>query len=258
MYDFQNKVIIITGASTGLGQTLARLLDKRGAKLALIARNRENLNKTLSLLTNLNNKSYICDISDKAQVKQTILRIRDDFGRIDILINNAGIIVYQNINKQSIEEIESQINTNFLGAVYLTKETLPTMMEQYSGHIINISSTLGNMALPNYSAYCASKFALTGFTESIYYDLKDHNIKVSLICPGYIKNTEIFKHESFDQFPEERHPKGLTKLEVSKAIIEAIENNTFLTVLPKRHKYYTVARSLIPKIFMKKIEKLPR
>lgn len=258
-YDFNNKVIIITGASTGLGKTLARILDKKGAKLALIARNRDNLNKTLSLLTNLNNRTYICDVSNKTQVKETIEKIREDFGRIDILINNAAISVYNNITKQTIEDIEDQTNTNFLGSVYMIKESLPTMIDQYSGHIVNIASVASDIALPNSSGYCASKFALKGFTESIYYDLKEYNIKVSLICPGYIKNTDIHRHKSFDKFPnEERHSKGLTKTEVSKAVLNAIETKKFLTILPKKFEYYQIAKDIIPKIFMNKVEKIPR
>jgi len=147
---FENKIVVITGASSGIGEACAIEFAKKRANLVLVARRNEKLLEVEKKLSKYNVKTVIiaCDVSDKSQVKQMCKQVLDEFNQIDILVNNAGFAIYGTISELSIEEIESQMNTNYFGMIYCTKNFLPKMLEQNSGHIVNVASVAASFGLP--------------------------------------------------------------------------------------------------------------
>ena len=195
---FEDKIVVITGASSGIGEACAIEFAKKGANLVLVARRKEKLLEVEKKLLQYNVKTVIiaCDVSDKSQVKQMCKQVLDEFNQIDILVNNAGFAIYGTISELSIEEIESQMNTNYFGMIYCTKNFLPKMLEQNSGHIVNVASVAASFGLPGIASYCASKFAMLGFSEGLQHELKGTNVKVTVVSPIMVK-TNFFDHPSF-------------------------------------------------------------
>ncbi len=251
--EFQNKAAVITGASSGLGRQIAIDLARRGVKLALIGRDLKNLNETLNLVNN-GSKIYLCDVSDKEQAHKAAAKIIGDFGFVDFLINNAGFNINGEFEKLSILELESIMNVNYFGTMYFIKEFLPSMIERKCGHIINISSICGLSGSPKSAAYCASKFAVVGLSESLYFELKRKGISISVVCPGAIK-TNFFKHESFDDTIYRAGKKRMMPAErVSKAVLGVIESKRFIAVLPLDAKCRAKLKCLMPKAYMRAID----
>ena len=232
--DFKNRVVLITGASSGIGQRLAIDLAARGAIVVGCARSRERLQKTEREMQRLSASStvHVCDVSNPQQVKATVERVLVQFGRIDVLINNAGFGFYKTLDDSPLESIEAVLRTNFLGAVYCIKEALPSMIARRSGHIVNIASGAGKIGTPNMAAYCASKFAMIGLSESLYHELRPYEIYVSVICPGPVRTKMQLL---FDQLAAGVWTPEFLVLkteEVSRAVIRAIEKKKFEAVIP--------------------------
>jgi len=159
-----NKVVVITGASSGIGEESAIEFSKRKSKVVLVSRTLQNLEAVAEKITKYNSEFlvYPCDISKKDHVEQMTRAVLDKFGRVDILVNNAGFGIYCPVNESKIEEIESQMATNYFGVVYCTKAFLPKMLEQKSGHVVNVASLAANFGIPGLAPYCASKYAMLG------------------------------------------------------------------------------------------------
>ncbi|MBI2232158.1 MAG: SDR family oxidoreductase [Deltaproteobacteria bacterium] len=162
--DFRGKIVLITGASRGIGRCLAGDFAKRGATVVGCGRSREHLEETLDDIRAASPMSRViaCDVGDRAQVRAMVEKTIADFGKIDILINNAGIGMRRPFIETPLDTIEEIMRTNFLGMIYCTHEVLPSMISRGSGHIVNISSGSGHIGTPNMAAYCASKFAMNG------------------------------------------------------------------------------------------------
>jgi 3-dehydrosphinganine reductase len=186
---FKDAVVVITGGSSGLGNALARRLIKKGATLALIARNKDKLvsvKEELSALCENDQKVEIfpCDVSDHAAVEQAMKAIADSVGLPDILINNAGILREGYFEKLSLITFREIMDINYFGVLNCTKAMMPLFKQKGGGRIVNVSSLGGKMASFGYSAYCSSKFAVVGLTETLRMELKPGGIKMHLVCPG--------------------------------------------------------------------------
>ncbi len=231
--NFENQVVLITGASQGIGRRLAIDFAKQGATVIGCGRSRERLQETLDEIRAASPMSTViaCDVGDRAQVRGMIDRTLADFGKIDILINNAGIGMRRPFAETSPDTIEEIMRTNFLGMVYCTHGVLPSMLRRGSGHIVNISSGSGQIGTPNMAAYCASKFAMNGFSESLYHELRPLGIHVSVVSPGPVK-TDFSR--SFANVPPKSPPSlAVTPQAVSRAVIRAIERRRFEVVMPR-------------------------
>ncbi len=187
--DLKGKVFLITGASRGIGAATALLAAKEMVKVAV------NYKKNLSLaekiaqeISKTGSESLICqaDVSDITQVKSMVQKIIDEWGRIDVLINNAGVLNSGHILNLTYEQIEETIDVNIKGLIIVTKEVTPHMVGQRDGIIVNISSGAGKRGHADYSVYSATKFAVLGFTQSIAQDLAGHNIRAYAVCPGHV------------------------------------------------------------------------
>ena len=193
---FANKVVWITGASSGLGRALAREFAKSDARIIISARRierLENLSKEIQVKTGDENANVLVlplDVTDCDQVKSAVDDVKARFGKIDVLVNNAGISQRSLLKDTEFPVIKRIMETNFLGPVNLTMQALPLMNKDEGAHIVVISSIMGKFGTRLRSGYCASKHALQGFFESVGDELRDENISVTLILPGFLK-TEI-------------------------------------------------------------------
>ncbi len=190
-----NKNIVITGASSGIGEKVALKVAELGARPILIARSKDKLNQ---ICEDINKKTSVeciyfpLDVSDFEQTKVVFTQILEKVGTIDILLNNAGFGVFESFLESSFEDIEKMFKVNVLGLMACTKEVLPSMIERNNGHIINIASQAGKLATPKSSGYSATKHAVLGFTNSLRMELAKTNISVSAVNPGPIE-TNFFK-----------------------------------------------------------------
>jgi len=247
--EFKDQVVLVTGASSGIGQRLAIDLATRGATVIGCGRSQERLQETLLATRRHSPSSAIhrCDVSDPAQVKGMVQKVLADLGKIDILINNAGFGIYKRFIDTPSESIEAILRTNLLGAVYCTKEALPSMVERRSGHIVNISSVAGKIGTPDMASYCATKFALIGLSESLYYELRPLGIHVSVICPGPVR-TKF--HLLFDELaPMAPAFLVLQADAVSRAVIRAIEKKRFEVILPRWLAWACFIKGMMPDVF---------
>ncbi len=189
--NLKNDVVIITGASQGLGKILALKLAKEGVKVALVARTKSLLEKLRNTIQKSGGVAeyFVCDIRDLSQVKNTVKQIRETFGRIDVLINNAGVWTDDQIESDQPEQRKAALETNVLGHINFTHEVLPLFKKQKSGYIFNVISTSGVGDIPSgniamWKTYGATKWAMSGFTKALRDDLKDTKIKVTGFFPG--------------------------------------------------------------------------
>lgn len=178
------KVALVTGASSGFGKLTATMLAQSGYRVFGTSR-KEHSTSSVSMLR--------MDVKSDESVESCVKQLLDQTGRIDLLINNAGQIHASMIEETSLEQAQDVFDTNLWGVVRVTNAVLPTMRQQRSGHIINMSSLGGLIGAPGQGYYCASKFALEGYSEALSIELDPFNIKVSLIEPGYFKTN--FNHE---------------------------------------------------------------
>lgn len=194
--DISNKVVVITGASKGLGRELAIQLARENVKLALIARSEKELKE----LKTENSDYFVCDVTNESQVLDTFKKIHDKFGQIDILVNNAGVWHEGKLEDHSEKVSKKLFDVIVLGTISCTKAALPFMKAQKSGQILNVIS-VGGLETPGsygqYSVYTAAKFAVTGFTKSMVEELKGSGIKVLGFYPAGM-NTELFRSAGFE------------------------------------------------------------
>jgi len=230
--DFKNKIILITGASSGIGKQTAIEFAKKGANLILVARRKEKLELVAKELEKFKISVLVCpcDVSDKDKVKEMSKIILEKFDSIDILVNNAGFAIYGSVSDLSIDEIESQIETNYLGMVYCIKNFLPSMLEKKSGHIVNVASVAASFGLPGIASYCASKFAMLGFSEGLKHELKNSGIGITVVSPIMVK-TNFFDHPSFDNMPK-YSPTSLSSKSVANAILKASNSPRLEIIVP--------------------------
>jgi len=189
--EIKNKVIIVTGASSGIGEATARLLAEKGAKVVLVARSTEKIKKLSEGLPG--SIAITADMSKEAEIEKMIEAVREHFGRIDILINNAGQGYGSPVEKIDLEKFRYIFDLNVIGPLAAMQAVIPIMREQGGGMIVNISSGTSLMYLPNVGAYSATKRALNGIALTARSELEKNNIKVSVLHP-YITATEFYRN----------------------------------------------------------------
>ncbi len=188
--DWKNKIIFLTGASSGIGEALAIALAQRGATLGLLARRGELLKEIASKCEKSGGRArcFAVDVTDAEAVAKAAKTLRNEFGKIDVLIANAGIggndSETRNLNAEAVAKV---ININLLGAVNAVSAVLPAMLKNKSGQLVAISSLAGFRGLPKSAAYSASKAGMTAFFESVRLDVQNKGVAVTIIQPGFIK-----------------------------------------------------------------------
>lgn len=251
--NFKGKVILITGASSGIGRQAAFDFAKNNAQtIIIVSRSKSNLEDLENDLKNNYTSEiivYSCDISKKIEVEKMGKYLLDKLGHIDILVNNAGFGIYRKIQDQSIEEIESITSTNYLGMVYCTKLFLNSMISYGSGHIVNVASVAASFGVPGLAAYCASKFAMLGFSESLHHELHGTGVGITVVSPIGVK-TNFFNHESFDDKKNfwNNSKFMLDPKTVSHAILEAATSSRLELIVPFYMRIIVWIKHTIPYI----------
>jgi short-subunit dehydrogenase len=193
---FFEQAVIVTGASSGIGETLALRLADEGAWLALAARRADRLEAVAAACRQRGARALALptDVSDESACRALVCRSREEFGRIDMLVNNAGLSVVARLEDlHDLELFRHVMGVNFYGALYCTFHALPHLIES-RGRLVNISSLGGKLAIPYNSAYVASKFALGGFSDSLRLEVARHGVSVTLVCPTWVVSEF---HESY-------------------------------------------------------------
>ena len=260
--DFKNKVVLITGASSGIGKQTAIEFAKLGSNIILVARRKNKLEQVENELKQFNVNTLVCacDVSKKDQVEELSKSVLQKFNSIDILVNNAGFAIYGSVYDLSINDIESQMETNYFGMIYCTKNFLPLMLEKKSGHIVNVASVAASFGLPGIASYCASKFAMLGFSEGLKHELSGTGVGITVVSPIMVK-TDFFDHPSFEKMPK-YSPTSLNSKTVAKAIIKASNSSRLEIITPSivriavwlKHTFPYFINPILGKSFKKQLD----
>lgn len=188
-YDLRGKVVIITGGSRGLGLVMAREFAREGARIAICARSTEELERARVDLGKSGARvlAVPCDVRDRSQVNEMVNVVRDHYGRVDVLVNNAGVIQVGPMEVMTVEDYEEAMKTHFWGPLYAMLAVLPEMRKRRAGRIVNISSIGGKISVPHLVPYSASKFALVGLSEGLRAELQKDGVCVTTVCPGLMR-----------------------------------------------------------------------
>ena len=195
------QVAVITGAGRGIGAAIAAKIARLGATVVLCGRTRKPLESTADSISKAGGqaKALLCDVTDLRSVEAAAARVDQTMRRIDILVNNAGVGGFGGpLHQLAPESWDQVLNTNLRGVYYGIRAFAPMMIRARTGHIVNISSLAGKNALPNGAAYAASKWGLNGLSYSVAEELRAHNIRVSVVCPGSV-DTELSPHAGKDK-----------------------------------------------------------
>jgi dehydrogenase/reductase SDR family member 7B len=244
---FKDQVVIVTGASSGIGKAAAMAFGAAGARVALIARSSEPLAAVAAQMQALGQSCMAvpCDVTDQRQVEAMAQSVVASWGRIDILVNNAGIGAHGPFLSVPFPDFERIMRVNLFGAVYCTSAALRQMIPQQSGKIINVSSMIGKRAYPGNAAYCSSKFALEGFTESLRTEVRHQGIHVILICPG-LTETAFFDHLLQDGGNRKPGRPGMSPDKVAAILLDAARRNAREAVITWRAKILVLFDKTFP------------
>lgn len=232
--DFRGKVVVITGASSGIGRAAALEFAGRGARCALLARRAGRLRRVAGEIAGRGGGEAVavpCDVSDRGQVESSAGRILEELGGVDVLVNNAGFAVLGPVSELPVEEIESQMKTNYLGMVYCTKSLLPSFLERGSGRIVNVASVAASFGLPGIAPYCASKSAMLAFSEGLRHELRGTGVGVAVVSPIMVR-TGFFDGPSFGRV--RKYPAASLSAEaVARAVVRASASPRLEIVVPQ-------------------------
>ena len=262
--DFKNKVVLITGASSGIGKQTAIEFAKLGSSIILVARRKNKLEQVENELKQFNVNTLVCacDVSKKDQVEELSKIVLQKFNSIDILVNNAGFAIYGSVSDLSIDEIESQMETNYFGMIYCVKNFLPLMLKKKSGHIVNVASVGASFSVPGVSSYCATKFAMLGFSEGLKHELYGTGVGLTVVSPIMVR-TPLFEHPSFTNFSKFSTGVSLSSETVAKTIIKASNSSRLEIVVPSvaraaiwfKQTFPFLINPIIGRIFRKQLTK---
>jgi short-subunit dehydrogenase len=229
-----SKVVAITGASRGIGRAAAIEFAKKGAKVVLLSRDLERMNGVEGEVRKAGSEalSIPCDVSKEHECRRWVPQVIERFGRVDVLINNAGYGHYSSIENLTTDNLRQIFDTNLMGSIWCAQAVIPEMRKRGEGHIVNVSTIISRRAIPYMSAYCMTKFAMNAFDESLRLELRHSGVGVSLVCPGLTATDFQMNAKKSGAKPPRENTAGMTAEKVGKAILKAVERNkrrTFLT-----------------------------
>ena len=228
MSNITDKVVVITGASSGIGESAAKLLAAQGAKVVLGARRQNRIDAVVKEISASGGKAiaFSTDVTKRSEVEALIQRAVNSFGRVDVLLNNAGIMPIAPIEALKVDEWDRQIDVNIKGLLYGVAAVVPHMQKQKSGHIINITSVFGiKVFAPGATVYCATKAAGRALTEGLRMELHSHNIRCTMISPGAVGTDlpESSSEEATRRNLREFYKMAIPANSIARAIAYAIE-----------------------------------
>ncbi|SMO70275.1 SDR family NAD(P)-dependent oxidoreductase [Melghirimyces algeriensis] len=241
-----SDIVLVTGASRGIGREVVRELGKRGDFPLMVARSGEALEELKNELGT--GEWFTCDLTQQDEVDELVTNVIRRFGRVDVLVNNAGFGAFGGALESSVHEYRAMMETNYLGAVQMILSLLPHFLKQGQGRIINIASVAGLSGAPNLAPYVGSKFALVGFTESLHLEFAPM-IQVGLLCPGPVQ-TSFFNGEDPSRcFPPSLLNQMLDAKTVARHAVGLIERPRF-KVIPANYRWAMRFRRWFPGLYL--------
>ncbi|HEX8254312.1 MAG TPA: SDR family NAD(P)-dependent oxidoreductase [Thermoanaerobaculia bacterium] len=248
------KTVVITGASSGIGRATALEMARRGAHLVLGARRLEPLEKTAAECRALGVRAtaIACDVTSAEDCARLIAAA----GEVDVLVNNAGFATFDAIAEAKAGELRAMMETNYFGMVHCTQAVLPQMLKRGSGSIVNVASIAGIMGYARMGGYCATKFAMIGFTEALRDEILGRGVGVALVCPG-TTDTEFFVKAEKGKMPgASRLILAVSPDRVGRAVCDAAEDGRYRRILPLFAAVYMRMKELFPRLahfFMRRV-----
>jgi uncharacterized protein len=251
------SVVLVTGASSGIGAATAKAMAHKGGRLLLLARNQFALEKVAADISASGGEArvYPVDLTDAEAVAQLANKISTDIGIPDIIINNAGAGRWLFIEETTPTEVVEMMAVPYFAAFYVTRAFLPSMLRRKSGHIVNVTSMASFVSWPGAAGYTAARWAMRGFTEALRAELYGTGINVTLLIPGYVR-TAYFEH---NPGAEERIPKmarsipDLTAEQVADAMVRGVEQNRREIVIPFRLRLSRTLFAISPRMFERRL-----
>lgn len=249
----KKKTVWITGASSGLGWEIALEASRKGYRLVLLARNVMKLQELKKVIEHSGGEAHIysLDISDTEMVKKVTETIMNEVEHIDVLINNAGFGIFERVESAEIKNVKDMFAVNVVGLIALTKQVLPYLLKQNSGHIINIASQAGKLSTPKSSVYAATKHAVLGFTNGLRLELMDENIHISAVNPGPIKTAFFERADQEGTYVKNVEKWMLDPKDVARATIQLIEKPKRELNLPMWMNFGSILYQLMPGLIEK-------
>lgn len=247
MVQWEDAVVLITGASRGIGRAVAHAVARRGARLGLIARDRAELEAVLAACGG-RGVVAAADVSDRGQAEAAVGRVLETLGRVDVLVNNAGVGAYGPFAEVDPEVIDRVVGVDLLGTLYVTRAVLPAMLARGRGHIVTVGSISGRMGTAAEATYAAAKFGQVGFTESLAVELHESGIGVSLVEPGPVA-TDFFRARGAPYVRP--FPRPIPPERVAEAVIAAVECRRLEVFVPWWLRLTWVTRVLAPGLFLR-------
>ncbi|MBK6267042.1 SDR family oxidoreductase [Marivirga sp. S37H4] len=260
MTKFSGKVAWVTGASSGIGEALVFELSKLGAKVVISARREEILQEVKARCAQPENVMIMpLDLNNMKEFDAKVARVIEQYGQIDLLFNNGGISQRSMALDTPLEVDRRIMEIDYFGTIALTKAILPQMVKQKSGHIAVTTSLVGKFGSPWRSSYAAAKHALHGFFDSLRSELHEDNIKITLVCPGFIKTDVSVNALGADGKPtgemDNAQANGMPASVCAQKIIKAVKNEELETVIGGKEKYGVLLKRFMPNLFAKIILK---
>ena len=253
MRDFNQKVVVITGAASGIGRSLAQGFAKRGANLALVDMNEAGLREVQEELSSENRKIsiHIADVSERSRMEALPEEVLAAHGAVHVLVNNAGVSVGAMFDDHTIEDAEWLLGINLMGVIYGCKFFLPYLKTQDEAHIVNLSSMFGLFAMPGQALYSASKFAVRGFTESLWTELSKTSICLTTVHPGAIRTNVIHAARMYNSEAQKRaaalqEKYGMPSERAAEIIIRAVERNKLRVLVGLDSKIANFLKQIFP------------
>jgi short-subunit dehydrogenase len=259
--NLKNKLVCITGASSGIGEALAYAFANEGSRLLLCARSTHKLHEVKANCTGAASVDLLSvDLSKYEDIDQHFDSILSKTGDVDVLINNAGISQRTTVIDSTLDVDKKIMDINYFGLVALTRYVLPSMIKRQSGHLVAISSVAGYISTSHRSAYAASKHAVRAWYDSLRSEVYKDNVKVTVICPGYI-NTDISKNalndnaESYGKM-DANQAKGMTAEECASKIVDAIKADKSELLVGGKETRFVLIKRLFPSFIEKKLRSI--
>ncbi len=252
--NWKGKTVVVTGASSGIGRAVALELAKRGASLVLAARRAAELDAVAQLCraSGTSATTVVTDVRDRDACNRLI----ETAGRVDVLINNAGFAIFDAIENARPDELESMMQTNYFGTVFCTQAVLPQMLARREGTIVNVASIAGIMGYARMGGYCATKFAMIGFSEALRNEVLGRGVRVAIVCPGTTETEFFVKAERGKMPAASRLILGVTPERVARVVVRSAEDGTYRRIVPWAAGAYMRLKEMFPRVahfFMRRV-----
>ena len=240
--------MLITGASSGIGRAIAERAASEGARIALVARRKEQLDEVADAVRSRGGEAHVlvCDVANRHEALSCTANAESILGGIDVAVINAGVGRHRMLVEHDLDDAENLLRVNVLGALYFAHAIAPRMLQRKQGWIVFMASVAGLLPVPGEAVYSASKFALVGLGEALSIELEPH-VHVLTVCPGAVK-TEFVKEDELDRMPEAARKTAIGPEEVARATFEALADGKTRVIVPAKLGVAVALRGVVPSL----------